>query len=65
MVRTDAEISPETLAAMEGRIAECTRVILPEDPMDVVVGGSVELVIGRIGADGDGNDLVTWLFRPI
>jgi maleate isomerase len=47
-IQNDAEISPETLAAMEGRIAECTRVILPEDPMDVVAYGctSGAMVIG-------------------
>lgn len=35
-IHNDATITPETLADMEGRIADCTRVILPEDPMDVV-----------------------------
>jgi uncharacterized OB-fold protein len=35
------------------------------DPMDVVVGGRVELVVGRIGSDEAGNDIVTWLFRPV
>ena len=47
-IQNDAEISPKSLAAMEGRIAECTRVILPEDPMDVVAYGctSGAMVIG-------------------
>ncbi len=47
-IHNDAEVTPETLAAMEGRIAECTRVILPEDPMDVVAYGctSGAMVIG-------------------
>jgi hypothetical protein len=35
-----------------------------EDPMSVVVGGSVELVVGKIGSDDDGNDIITWMFRP-
>jgi len=36
-----------------------------DDPMQVQVGGRVELVVGRIGADEAGNDIVTWMFRPI
>ena len=35
------------------------------DPMSVVVGGSVELVVGKIGSDDGGNDIVTWMFRPV
>lgn len=44
----DAEINPETLAAMEGRIAESTRVILPGAHLDVVAYGctSGAMVIG-------------------
>jgi maleate isomerase len=47
-IHNDAEITPETLAAMEGRIADCTQVILPGDPMDVVAYGctSGAMVIG-------------------
>jgi maleate isomerase len=47
-IQNDAEISPQSLAAMEARIADCTRVILPEDPMDVVAYGctSGAMVIG-------------------
>ncbi|MFQ5415540.1 MAG: Zn-ribbon domain-containing OB-fold protein [Myxococcota bacterium] len=36
-----------------------------QDPMSVVVGGAVTLVTGRIGADAEGNDVITWMFRPI
>jgi maleate isomerase len=47
-IQNDAEISPQSLAAMEAGIADCTRVILPEDPMDVVAYGctSGAMVIG-------------------
>jgi uncharacterized OB-fold protein len=36
-----------------------------EDPMAVEVGAEVELVVGTIGADDDGNEIVTWMFRPL
>jgi len=36
-----------------------------DDPMQVQVGGAVELVVGRIGSDEAGNDIITWMFRPI
>lgn len=47
-IYNDAEINPETLAAMEARIAESTRVILPGAPLDVVAYGctSGAMVIG-------------------
>lgn len=47
-IYNDAEISPQTLAAMEARIADSTRLILPEDPMDVVAYGctSGAMIIG-------------------
>jgi len=47
-IYNDAEINPETLAAMEGRIAESTRVILPGAHLDVVAYGctSGAMVIG-------------------
>lgn len=47
-IKNDSEISTATLAAMEARIADCTEVILPEDPMDVVAYGctSGAMVIG-------------------
>jgi maleate isomerase len=47
-IYNDAEVSPQSLADMESRIADCTRVILPEDPMDVVAYGctSGAMVIG-------------------
>ena len=36
-----------------------------DDPMNVKVGGKVELVIGALCDDDDGNDIVTWMFRPV
>lgn len=36
-----------------------------DDPMAVQVGGDVELVVGKIGADEAGNEIVTWMFRPV
>lgn len=47
-IYNDAEINPETLAAMEGRIADSTGVILPGAPLDVVAYGctSGAMVIG-------------------
>ena len=47
-IQNDSEITPKTLADMESRIADCTRVILPEDPMDVIAYGctSGAMVIG-------------------
>ena len=36
-----------------------------DDPMNVDVGGNVELVVGTLCADDDGNDIVTWMFRPV
>jgi len=35
------------------------------DPMQVEVGASVELVVGSLCEDADGNDIVTWMFRPV
>ena len=35
------------------------------DPMAVEVGADVELVAGAIGVDDDGNEIVTWMFRPV
>jgi len=35
------------------------------DPMALEVGAAVELVIGALCADADGNDVVSWMFRPI
>jgi maleate isomerase len=52
-VRNDPRITPETLAAMEERIAEATDLILPGLPLDVVGYGctSASMVIGedRVG----------------
>jgi uncharacterized OB-fold protein len=36
-----------------------------DDPMNAKVGGKVELVVGTLCADEEGNDIVTWMFRPI
>ena len=36
-----------------------------DDPMSVKVGGKVELVVGGLCDDDDGNEIVTWMFRPI
>jgi uncharacterized OB-fold protein len=36
-----------------------------DDPMDATVGGRVELVIGELCDDDEGNEIVTWMFRPI
>ncbi len=47
-IPNDERITPETLAAMKSRITEGTRVILPEDQLDVVAFGctSGAMVIG-------------------
>ncbi len=34
------------------------------DPEAVEVGGRVEVVLGPIGHDGDGTELISWMFRP-
>jgi len=34
------------------------------DPMAVEVGADVELTVGAVGSDADGNEIVTWMFRP-
>jgi hypothetical protein len=36
-----------------------------DDPMKAQVGGEVELVVGKIGADDAGNEIVSWMFRPV
>jgi uncharacterized OB-fold protein len=36
-----------------------------DDPMKVKVGGKVELVVGGLCDDEDGNEIVTWMFRPV
>jgi uncharacterized OB-fold protein len=36
-----------------------------DDPMTVEVGADVELVVGALCADDDGNDIVSWMFRPV
>ena len=47
-IYNDSEITPETLAAMEGRMAEAARVIVPGVPLDVIAYGctSGAMVIG-------------------
>ncbi len=48
-IQNDPTITPETLAQMEARIADCTAVILPGVPLDVVAYGctSGAMVIGE------------------
>ncbi len=48
-IRNEPHITPETLAAMEDRLTECTDVILPGMPIDVVAFGctSASMVIGE------------------
>ena len=36
-----------------------------DDPMAVEVGAKVELVVGKLGCDDEGNEIVTWMFRPV
>jgi maleate isomerase len=50
-IRNDPRITPETLKAMEGRIAEAADVILPGTDLDVVAFGctSASMVIGEDG----------------
>ena len=48
-ILNDAAINPVTLKAMEGRLAETTRLLLPASPFDVVAYGctSASMVIGE------------------
>ena len=48
-ILNDAQITPETLRAMEPRIAAATDVILPDNPLDVVAYGctSASMAIGE------------------
>lgn len=48
-IRNDPQITPDTLRAMEGRIAEAADVIMPGLPLDVVAFGctSAAMVIGE------------------
>lgn len=50
-IRNDPQITPETLKAMEGRIAEAADLILPGTELDVVAFGctSASMVIGEEG----------------
>ena len=36
-----------------------------DDPENVPVGAEVELVIEVFGSDGDGNEIVSWMFKPL
>jgi uncharacterized OB-fold protein len=36
-----------------------------DDPENVALGAEVELVVERLRRDEDGNDVVTWMFRPL
>ncbi|MCP4332726.1 MAG: Asp/Glu racemase [Gammaproteobacteria bacterium] len=48
-IHNEDRITPETLRAMEPRIVECTRVITPDTPLDVVAYGctSASMAIGE------------------
>ncbi len=50
-IAMDAQVTPETLAAMEARIPACTEVILPSTDLDVMAFGctSASMVIGEEG----------------
>jgi uncharacterized OB-fold protein len=39
--------------------------ISTDDPEGVQVGSQVELILERLYLDEDGNDVITWKFRPI
>jgi uncharacterized OB-fold protein len=39
--------------------------ISTDDPEGVRVGAEVELVLERLCLDEDGNEVITWKFRPI
>ena len=39
--------------------------IATDDPEGVKVGAEVELVLEKLYGDSDGNDVITWKFRPI
>ena len=36
-----------------------------DDPENVPVGAEVELVIEALGSDDDGNEIVSWMFKPL
>jgi uncharacterized OB-fold protein len=36
-----------------------------DDPENVPVGAEVELVIEAFGSDADGNEIVSWMFKPL
>ena len=36
-----------------------------DDPQNVPVGAEVELVVEALGSDDDGNEIVSWMFRPL
>ena len=50
-IHNENKITPETLRAMEPRIVECTRVITPDTPVDVIAYGctSASMAIGEEG----------------
>ena len=36
-----------------------------DDPENVPVGAEVELVVEAFGSDDDGNEIVSWMFKPL
>lgn len=61
----DEPYEPYTLGLVD--LPEGLRVLgrmSTDDPNALEVGMNVELVIERIHSDDDGNDVVSWMFRP-
>ena len=58
-ILNDAQITPETLRAMEPRIAAATDVILPGSPIDVVAYGctSASMAIGALASRARSKNL--------
>lgn len=61
----DEPYSPYALALVD--LEEGLRVmarISIDNPEDVKAGTDVELVLEKLYTDPDGNDVITWMFRP-
>jgi len=39
--------------------------VVTDDPENVPVGAEVELVVEAFGSDDDGNEIVSWMFKPL
>jgi uncharacterized OB-fold protein len=39
--------------------------ISTDDPDGLQVGTDVELVLGKLGQDEGGTDVISWMFRPV